>query len=910
VAKNNDNDNASKVVTKTKKTAKKSQSKSKVTTQQQMERAIKMVESIVSSKLSGDEFFLTPINAEESSNKQIKKPSKNKATQTAETKIITVPLIPLRDIVIFPNSINPLFIGRPKSVAAVEHATKGDRMVLLCTQKNSSTDDIAIKNMLDFGSLATIIQRVQLPDDTLKVLVDANERAKVLSFKDNGKYIEAKIEIQTVSNKPDVAIEALMRNIIDNIKEYSTISKRINQDAISTIVDIKEPSTFADMVASYLPIDYKIKQQILELIDTAKRLEKILTIIIEELDILKTEKDIQDRIKKQMDKNNREYYLHEQIKAIRKELGDGDYAGDAINKYQEQMKTKVMSKEATEKAEEEMKRLNSASSSSAETIRSYLDWLLYMPWNTATDCKPTISAAKHILNTSHYGLEKVKDIIIEYIAVQINKKKTKSTILCLYGPPGVGKTSLVKAIAEAMGRKYAKIALGGVHDEAEIRGHRRTYVGSMPGRLIQTMKRVGVSNPVILLDEIDKMTSDYRGDPQAALLEALDSEQNKEFQDHFLEVGYDLSNVVFIATANSLTMQRPLLDRLEIVNVPSYLEQDKFEICKHYIISKQLDNVGITSKHLEITDDSIKDIIKFYTRESGVREVERLIGKLARKVLVDIMKNLDQPEDAAKPNEGKAKKVKKDVTVQEETKIMEIEKLHNIPQVTVIPSDLQKYLGVKKYTHSETEKQNLVGITNGLAYTEVGGDMLLIEAVKIPNGKGSFKITGKLGDVMKESAQAAMSYISSNCNKYGIKKEDIFKHDAHIHVPEGATPKDGPSAGVTMCTSIVSLFTGIPVRHDVAMTGETTLRGRVLPIGGLREKLVSALRSGIKIVLIPSENKKDLEDVPEYVKENLQIILCENVDDVLKVALQSQPTPLINDTYSYKDDDKKAATME
>ncbi len=809
----------------------------------------------------------------------------------------TLPVLPVREIVIFPNTISPLFIGRPQSIQAVNKAMESGKKVFVSAQKDSNVDEISVSNIFDVGVVGTIIQCIKLPDETFKLLVDSNYRAKATKFIIKPGYIVAKLEKMPTTNSDPRETKAAMRNILNVMGDYIKLNKRVDESALSFIEDIKDAHYFCDMAISYLPIEYKTKQEMLYILNASERLDKLYAYIIDEIEVLRVEKTVQDRVRSQMDKNHKEYYLHEQIKAIRKELGEKDANLESVEKYQKLLKITKFTQEAFEKANEEITRLSTMPASSSENVRSYLDWLFAVPWKLFSD-KNTISInqAQKILNGSHYGLDKVKEIILEYIAVQMNTTKTRSAILCLYGPPGVGKTSLVKSIAEAMGRKYVKIALGGLRDEAEIRGHRRTYIGALPGKIIQAMKKAGSSDPVILLDEIDKLNSDHRGDPSSALLEALDPEQNNEFNDHFLEVGYDLSNVMFIATANSLNMQRPLLDRLEIIKVPSYLEHEKVEICKGHIISKQLELIGLPKDCMLFTTDAIRHIIHFYTRESGVRELERLVAKIIRKNLIKMMKAgiVEKPANIIYPSDNEVKKNDQGVIIPPQGLFpMEAAILKkDAKPITVNIKIVERDLGIKKYTDSEMEKKDTIALTNGLAYTEVGGDVLTIEAVKTPATKGEIKITGTLGNVMKESAQAAFSYVSANYAKYGIKLQELNSNNIHIHVPAGATPKDGPSAGVTIATTIVSLFTGIPVKHDVAMTGEITLRGKVLPIGGLREKMTAAIRMGMKTILIPEENKKDLEEVPNYVKKSCQIVLCKTVDDVLEVALTHKPVSL------------------
>ncbi len=807
-----------------------------------------------------------------------------------------LPVVALRDIVIYPNTISPLFIGRDKSINAVTNAMQAGRQVFIVIQKDNGITDINIDNLYNIGVVGTIIQCIRLPDNTFKLLVDSHYRAEVTEYTNNKNYLTAKIKkLNTVTSEENQS-KAIIRQILASLLEYAKLNKRVDENSITYIEDIQDPHLFCDTAISYLPFECKKKQEMLSILVASERLEKLYAHIIDEIDILEAERTVQDRVKEQMDKNHKEYYLHEQIKAIKKELGEKDGNTEAVDKYEHLLKTLKLSKEAYEKADEEIKRLSTMTASSSEHIRSYLDWLFAVPWNILNDKKDVnIDTAETILNTSHYGLDKVKEIILEYIAVQMNTTKTRSAILCLYGPPGVGKTSLVKSIAQSMGRKYVKIALGGLRDEAEIRGHRRTYIGALPGKIIQAMKKAGTSDPIILLDEIDKLNSDHRGDPSSALLEALDPEQNNEFNDHYLEVGYDLSNVMFIATANSLSMQRPLLDRLEIIKVPSYLEHEKLEICKRHIVAKQLELIGLPTDSIKFKDDAIKYIINHYTRESGVRELERLVAKIIRKNLIKMMKNGDivKPAHIHVDNPEKTSdSSKKDASITSALAKMDPAILKEKFLLNITVKIVEKDLGAKKYTDNEMEKRDLVGITNGLAYTEVGGDVLMIEAVKTPSMKSELKITGKLGEVMKESAQTAFSHVSAHYYKYGIDLNDLNKNNIHIHFPDGATPKDGPSAGAAITTTIISLFTGIPVRHDIAMTGEINLHGKVMPIGGLREKMTAAIRFGMKVICIPKENNKDLEEVPDYVKKSCEIVLCDTIDDVLEHALITKLKPL------------------
>ena len=767
-----------------------------------------------------------------------------------------LPLLPLRDIVVFPGMVVPLFVGREKSVKALEAVDKQVNRILLVAQKNGGVDDPGEEDVYTVGTIAKILHLLPLPDGTLKVLVEGVSRARVETFVEDRPYMRVTVEpILEVQGEPQET-EALFRSVVAQFEQYVKLYKKIQPETLGALVKITNPSVLADTVAAQMSVDINQKQKILEIVNITERLEYVFSVMEGEIGVLNTEKRIRSRVKRQMEKTQREYYLNEQLKAIQKELGEGEDGKDEIGELEDRIKKTRLSKEAREKSLAEVKKLRSMSSMSAEAsvIRNYLDWMVTLPWKKPTKILRDIKRAQDILNEDHYGLEKVKERILEYLAVQQRTKQLKGPILCLVGPPGVGKTSLAKSIARSTGRNYIRISLGGVRDEAEIRGHRRTYIGSMPGKIIQSMKKAKSSNPLFLLDEIDKMGQDFRGDPASALLEVLDPEQNASFSDHYLEVDYDLSDVMFIATANSYNMPRPLLDRMEIIRIPGYTEDEKVSIARQHLIPKQRENHGLKETEWSVSDDALRDIIRYYTREAGVRNLEREIANLTRKSIKDIL-------------------------------------LKNMKSVNVTRRNLGKYAGVKKYSYGEAEKEDLVGMTTGLAYTEVGGDLLVIEAVIIP-GKGRITITGKLGDVMQESAQAAFSYVRSRSVDYGITPPTYQNKDIHVHVPEGATPKDGPSAGIAMCTTIVSVLTGIPVKKTVAMTGEVTLRGRVLPIGGLKEKLLAALRGGIKTVLIPEENMKDLEDIPDNVKRELKIIPVSTVDEVLKYALTKPVEPV------------------
>jgi ATP-dependent Lon protease len=766
------------------------------------------------------------------------------------------PILPLRDIVVFPHMIVPLFVGREKSVRALEDVMKEDKQILLVAQKNAAQDDPSVNDIFTVGTIGTVLQLLKLPDGTVKVLVEGNQRARILKFTDNELFFQAVAEpMQDRAGDPQEH-EALARTVITQFEQYIKLNKKIPPEVLVSINQIDDPSKLADTVASHLQLKIPEKQELLELDSVSERLERVYAFMESEIGVLQVEKRIRNRVKRQMEKTQREYYLNEQLKAIQKELGEGEDGRDEIAEIEERIQKTKLSKEAREKATAEVKKLRTMSPMSAEAtvVRNYLDWMLSIPWNKPTKVKRDINLAEKILHADHYGLEKVKERILEYLAVQQRMRKLKGPILCLVGPPGVGKTSLGKSVAKATGRNFVRMSLGGVRDEAEVRGHRRTYIGSMPGKIIQAMKKAKSSNPLFLLDEVDKLGSDWRGDPSSALLEVLDPEQNSTFNDHYLEVDYDLSDVMFVTTANTLRMPQPLLDRMEIIRIPGYTEDEKVEIAKRHLIPKQLKEHGLKKGEWSISDEALRDLIRYYTREAGVRNLEREIANLSRKSIKEILSR-------------------------------------NVKQITLTRRNLEKYAGVRRYRFGEAELEDLVGMTTGLAWTEVGGELLSIEAVTVP-GKGKVTATGKLGDVMRESVQAAESYVKSRAIDYGIKPTIFEKKDIHVHVPEGATPKDGPSAGVAMVTSIVSVLTSIPVRRDLAMTGEITLRGRVLPIGGLKEKLLAALRGGIKTVLIPKENEKDLAEIPDNVKRGLKIVPIASVDEVLRTALIKPLTPI------------------
>jgi ATP-dependent Lon protease len=776
-----------------------------------------------------------------------------KTNQNKDETLTTAPVLPLRDIVVFPHMIVPLFVGREKSVRALEEVMSEEKQILLLTQKNAAEDDPTADGLHSIGTVATVLQLLRLPDQTVRVLVEGKARAHVTGFTDRSEYFEAHIEPVVEEPVQPKEAEALMRSVKGNFEQYIKLNKKIPSETLAAVAQIEEPARLADTVASHLSVKIGERQALLETFGTAERLEKILSLIEAEIGVLQVERKIRSRVKRQMEKTQREYYLNEQLKAIQKELGEGEEGRDEMNELEERIRKTKLSKEAREKAMAEVKKLRSMSPMSAEAtvVRNYLDWMLSLPWGKKSKVKRDIVSAEQVLNDDHFGLEKVKERILEYLAVQQRVGKLKGPILCLVGPPGVGKTSLAKSIAKATGREYVRMSLGGMRDEAEIRGHRRTYIGSMPGKIIQSMKKAKTANPLFLLDEIDKLGADYRGDPSSALLEVLDPEQNASFNDHYLEVDFDLSDVMFVTTANSLHMPQPLMDRMEIIRIPGYTEDEKVEIAKRHLIPKQREAHGLKPEEWQVTDAGLRDLIRYYSREAGVRNLEREIANLARKAVKEILSS--------------------------KTKSVE-----------VTPENLGTYAGVRRHRYGEVEGEDQVGVVTGLAWTEVGGETLTIESVMLP-GKGRFQATGKLGDVMKESIDAARSYVRSKATSFGIKPPTFDKVDIHVHVPEGATPKDGPSAGLAMATSIISVLTGIPVRRDVAMTGEVTLRGRALPIGGLKEKLLAALRAGITTVIIPQENEKDLADVPDNVKTGLKIVPVASMGEVLQVALTRQP---------------------
>ena len=766
------------------------------------------------------------------------------------------PILPLRDIVVFPHMIVPLFVGREKSVCALEDVMSDDKQILLVAQKDASQDDPSADEIYRVGTVSTVLQLLKLPDGTVKVLVEGGRRARIQSFVENPNFFQADAEIVPEDDADSPDAPALVRTVVSQFEQYVKLNKKIPPEVMVSLNRIEDPNKLADTVAAHLVLNVSEKQELLEIYGVVERLEKVYSLMEAEIGVLQVEKRIRGRVKRQMEKTQREYYLNEQLKAIQKELGETEDGRDELQELEEKIKKTRLSKEAREKATAELKKLRNMSPMSAEAtvVRNYLDWMLSIPWKKKRKINKDINHAEEVLEADHFGLEKVKERILEYLAVQQRAEKLRGPILCLVGPPGVGKTSLGKSIAHATGRRFIRMSLGGIRDEAEIRGHRRTYIGSMPGKIIQWMKKAKSSNPLFLLDEIDKMGADFRGDPSSALLEVLDPEQNSTFNDHYLEVDYDLSNVMFVTTANTLNIPPALHDRMEVIRISGYTEDEKVEIAKRHLIPKQMEAHALKEGEWSISADAIRNIIRLYTREAGVRNLERELASLSRKAVRDILQN------------------------KKET-------------VSVTRRNLNRYLGVPRYRFGEIESEDLVGICTGLAWTEVGGELLSIEAVMLP-GKGKMMTTGKLGDVMKESVEAAASYVRSRAPLFGIKPNTFEKSDIHVHVPEGATPKDGPSAGVAMFTSIVSVLTQNPVRKDIAMTGEITLRGRVLPIGGLKEKLLAALRGGIKTVLIPKENEKDLAEIPDNVKRGLEIITVGVVDEVLAHVLKHPLVPI------------------
>ncbi len=778
-------------------------------------------------------------------------------SQAPAGSAITLPVLPLRDVVVFPYMVIPLFVGRKKSIKALEQAMESGKQIMLVAQRSASDDDPVPEQIHEIGTIASILQLLKLPDGTVKVLVEGEQRARVREFIETAEYFSAEVVTLASETVDDKEGEALMRSVLAEFDQYVKLNMKIPPELLTSLAGIDDPGRLADAIAAHLSLKIEEKQQILEMQGVRERLEHILGVMETEIDLLQVEKRIRGRVKRQMEKSQREYYLNEQMKAIQKELGELEEAPNEAEELAQKIEKAGMPKEAKEKAQAELNKLKLMSPMAAEAtvVRNYIDWLLNVPWKKRTKIRKDLAAAEKILEADHYGLEKVKERILEYLAVQQRVNKLKGPILCLVGPPGVGKTSLGQSLARATNRKFVRISLGGVRDEAEIRGHRRTYIGSLPGKVVQNMAKVKVRNPLFMLDEVDKMSMDFRGDPSSALLEVLDPEQNHAFGDHYLEVDYDLSDVMFVATANSLNIPAPLLDRMEVIRLSGYTEDEKINIAMRYLVSKQRKNNGLKESEITISESAVRDIVRYYTREAGVRSLEREISKIFRKVAKELLLG------------------KKSV------------------KVNVTAKNLEKYLGVRRYRYGVAEQTNQVGQVTGLAWTEVGGELLTVESVIVP-GKGRLTITGKLGDVMQESIQAAMSVVRSRAAALGIPVDFYQKHDFHVHVPEGATPKDGPSAGIAMCTAMVSALTRIPVRADVAMTGEITLRGEVLPIGGLKEKLLAAHRGGIKIVVIPEENRKDLVDIPKNVRDGLDIRPYRWIDEVLETALERPPEPL------------------
>ncbi|CAK1819291.1 Lon protease [Vibrio crassostreae] len=767
---------------------------------------------------------------------------------------IEIPVLPLRDVVVYPHMVIPLFVGREKSITCLESAMEANKQVLLVAQKEADTDEPSIDDLFNVGTVATILQLLKLPDGTVKVLVEGQQRAKIHQFKES-EFFLADAEYVVTSELDEKEQEVVVRSAINQFEGFIKLNKKIPPEVLTSLNGIDEAARLADTIAAHMPLKLVDKQHVLEILDVTERLEFLMGQMESEIDILQVEKRIRGRVKKQMEKSQREYYLNEQMKAIQKELGEMDDAPDEFETLKKKIEDSKMPQEAREKTEQELQKLKMMSPMSAEAtvVRSYIDWMVGVPWAKRSKVKKNLAKAEEILNEDHYGLERVKERILEYLAVQNRINKLKGPILCLVGPPGVGKTSLGRSIAAATGRKYTRMALGGVRDEAEIRGHRRTYIGSLPGKLIQKMSKVGVKNPLFLLDEIDKMSSDMRGDPSSALLEVLDPEQNNAFNDHYLEVDYDLSDVMFVATSNSMDIPGPLLDRMEVIRLSGYTEDEKLNIAKSHLLDKQVQRNGLKPYEIEIEDSAIIGIIRYYTREAGVRSLEREISKICRKAVKNILLDSD------------------------------------LKSVTVNIDNLKEYLGVQRHDFGKADESNRIGQVTGLAWTQVGGDLLTIETEAMP-GKGKLTQTGSLGDVMKESIQAAMTVVRSRAEKLGINSDFYEKRDIHVHVPEGATPKDGPSAGIAMCTALVSSLTGNPVKAEVGMTGEITLRGEVLPIGGLKEKLLAAHRGGIKTVLIPKDNERDLEEIPDNVIADLKVIPVQWIDEVLKVALERDPS--------------------
>ena len=783
---------------------------------------------------------------------------------------LDLPLLPLRDVVVYPHMVIPLFVGREKSIKALESAMADDKKVLLVAQKHASDDSPQVKDIYRVGTVSTILQLLKLPDGTVKVLVEGGMRASVDNIEDQGDFFRANVTPLTSQVVPEREAEVLVRSAVSQFEQYVNLSKKVPSEVLTSLTGIEDPGRLADTIAAHMSLELDQKQKILEMDVVHERLESLMAVMESEIDLFQVEKKIRGRVKKQMEKSQREYYLNEQMKAIQKELGELDDTPNEIEDLENKIKEAGMPKEAEDKTKAEMNKLKMMSPMSAEAsvVRSYIDWMVAVPWKKRSKVRNDLPKAREILDEDHYGLEEVKERILEYLAVQRRVKTVKGPVLCLVGPPGVGKTSLGESIARATNRKFVRMALGGVRDEAEIRGHRRTYIGSMPGKLVQKMSKVGVKNPLFLLDEIDKMGMDHRGDPASALLEVLDPEQNNTFNDHYLEVDYDLSDVMFVCTSNSMNIPLPLLDRMEVIRIPGYTEDEKVNIAKRYLEPKQKKYNGVEKDEVEISEDAIRDLVRYYTREAGVRGLEREVAKICRKVVTESALNSDK----------------------------------SLAPVLVTPDRLEKYSGVIKFTYGKADEESKVGQVTGLAWTQVGGELLTIEAVAT-TGKGRVIKTGSLGDVMQESIQAALTVVRSRAQVLGIPENFHEKHDLHIHVPEGATPKDGPSAGIGMATALVSVFTGIAVRCDVAMTGEITLRGQVLPIGGLKEKLLAAHRGGIKTIIIPQENERDLKEIPDNIKADLEIKPVKWIDEVLEIALQHMPEPLSDEDFKQKKED-------
>jgi ATP-dependent Lon protease len=795
----------------------------------------------------------------------------------SKSEVLDLPVLPLRDVVVFPHMVIPLFVGRDKSMRALEHAMEADKRILLVAQKSAETDDPAAADLYNVGTLAQVLQLLKLPDGTIKVLVEGLSRVSVDKVIERDGALQGEgSEIDAAESREEREVEAIARSLMSLFEQYVKTNRKLPPELLQTLSGIDEPGRLADTIAAHIGVRLADKQRLLETLEVGERLEMLVGLVDGEIDVQQLEKRIRGRVKSQMEKSQREYYLNEQMKAIQKELGDLDDAPGELEELARKIAEAGMPKPVETKAKAELNKLKQMSPMSAEAavVRNYLDWLLGVPWKKRSKVRKELKVAQETLDADHYGLEKVKDRILEYLAVQSRVKQMKGPILCLVGPPGVGKTSLGQSIAKATNRKFVRMSLGGVRDEAEIRGHRRTYVGSMPGRIVQNLNKVGSKNPLFVLDEIDKMSMDFRGDPSSALLEVLDPEQNNAFNDHYLEVDLDLSEVMFVATSNSLNIPGPLLDRMEVIRIPGYTEDEKLNIAMRYLVPKQLKANGLKGEELEIAEDAIRDIVRYYTRESGVRNLEREVAKICRKVVKEIA--LAGPQPAAPAKKAVAKKgaaARKDKA-----------------RIAVGSKNLDKYLGVRRFDFGRAEEQNEIGLVTGLAWTEVGGDLLQIESTLVP-GKGAVILTGQLGDVMKESASAALSVVRSRAERLGIEVDFLQKHDVHLHVPDGATPKDGPSAGIAMVTSLVSMLTKVPVKADVAMTGEITLRGRVSAIGGLKEKLLAALRGGIRTVIIPEENRKDLADIPDNVTRDLKIVPVKWIDEVLDLALERPLTP-------------------